>query len=250
MDGSDPYEKDELSSTSGMRLDATQMLDWDLLVFEFFKKRHIPSAWVTAGGYGDSSHEVYEYFFWRFNRQEGNNMSEKIMVSESRVPGVWRIMFVCAGNICRSPLAHAVLEKEIATRNSKNAYVVESSGTNSYHTGQFPDPRMRETGRSHGVVLDHRSRSFPPRDLLEFDLILVMDKENYANVIRYTQTTDDTNRVMLYRTFDPECQGSAKDVRGHSLDVPDPWYGGQDGFEEVFAIVERTTRVLVDVLEG
>ena len=151
-----------------------------------------------------------------------------------------KIMFVCMGNICRSPLAHAVFEDMVKKANVENQFEIESSGTIGYHVGELPDGRMRETARSHGVPMTHRARQFKKGDLYHYDIILAMDRENLANIRRLAKNEAQLDKVQLFRDFDPDASGNAE--------VPDPYYGGAEGFENVFQIVNRTSANLLTQL--
>lgn len=150
-----------------------------------------------------------------------------------------KVMFVCLGNICRSPLAHAVFDAKIKERGLEGRFETESSGTCSYHVGERSDGRMRKTASKRGVVIDHRARHFTASDFKEWDLILTMDSSNKRDVLSLSSSPEEAARVKMFREWDP--------VKG-SLDVPDPYYGGAEGFEEVFDIVERTCDNLIDDL--
>ncbi len=153
-----------------------------------------------------------------------------------------KILFVCTGNICRSPLAQAVFEKLAAGRGLSTHYQTESAGTTAYHVGDNADERMRRTAAEHGVPFSHQSTQISRRDLDAYDLILVMDRDNLAAVERLARSGDVVGKVRMFREFDPH---------GHpGAPVPDPYYGGPDGFEEVFRIVDRTNRALLDALES
>ncbi|MDA3958489.1 low molecular weight protein-tyrosine-phosphatase [Oceanispirochaeta sp.] len=147
-----------------------------------------------------------------------------------------KVMFVCLGNICRSPLAHAIFEKR-AEEAGLNI-LTESCGMGTWHLGDPADPRMRRTAQDHGVIIDHYSRRFEPSDLDEYDLIIPMDKSNLKDIRAYA-TSHHEEKIHLMREWDP--QGGT--------DVPDPWYGGPEGFEAVYEIVDRSCRVLVDKLK-
>lgn len=149
------------------------------------------------------------------------------------------VMFVCAGNICRSPLAEAVFCALAREAGVYTRFRIASSGTTGYHVGQQADKRMRAVAAGHGITIDHRARLLRRDDLASFDLILVMDKTNYEDVADLTQDRDLLRRVHLFREFDPD--------RG-SEEVPDPYYGGTAGFEEVYRIVRRTAAALLDFL--
>jgi protein-tyrosine phosphatase len=148
----------------------------------------------------------------------------------------FKVMFVCAGNICRSPLAHAMFDKVIQKEGVSHLFQTESSGTNGYHVGELPDPRTRENASGHSLAVDHISRKFEGDDLKDWDLLLVMDKSNYRNVMAKTTSQEEKNKVHLFREWDPQDAGA---------EVPDPYMGGTEGFEHVYQIVQRTTEHLV-----
>lgn len=153
-----------------------------------------------------------------------------------------RILFVCLGNICRSPLAEAVFRKHVYDAGLGEEHEVESAGTGGWHVGERPDSRMRKTAEKHGVYLENiRARRFDRSDLDRFDLILAMDR----SVLHDIQSMADPNqreKVRLFRTYD--------EFGGEESDVPDPYYGGQDGFETVYEIVERTSKNLLESIES
>lgn len=155
-----------------------------------------------------------------------------------------KIMFVCTGNICRSPLAHRLFEKKAAERGLADTFHVESSGTDAYHVGEQADSRMRSTARDHGLDLHHFSQRLRRSDLEEFDLIFVMAGNHRRAVSRMTDSIDVINKLYLFREFDP-----AVNERLRTPDVPDPWYGSREGFEEVWHIVDRTCDVILDRIE-
>ena len=159
-----------------------------------------------------------------------------------------RIMFVCSGNICRSPLAHRMLEKQAQERGVASLIEVESSGTDSYHVGDEADRRMRGTARNHGWTFSHRARQFQTEDLKRYDLVFAMDRGHLREISRRGQSNDGWRaRVHLFREFDPDASGPENTA---GRDVPDPYYGGPQGFEEVYRIVERTCGVILDALEA
>lgn len=147
----------------------------------------------------------------------------------------FRVMFICTGNICRSPLAHAVFENLIEIENVQELFEVESSGTTAYHVGEQADSRMRRTASEHGVRINHRSRQLFRKDLADYDLLLTMDGHNYRDTLSLCRTEEEREKVKMFRDYDPEGQG----------DVPDPWYGGNEGFETVWTIVRRTSESLL-----
>lgn len=152
-----------------------------------------------------------------------------------------RILFVCLGNICRSPMAEGVF-KDLLEKNSLTGDIYcESAGTAAYHEGELPDSRMRDTARQHAIKLISRARQIIPEDLEEFDYILAMDKSNYQNIIHLAKQSGNTKaQVIMMRDFDPE---------GKGRDVPDPYYGGLDGFENVYQILKRSNENFLDFLK-
>lgn len=148
-------------------------------------------------------------------------------------------MFVCLGNICRSPLAHAVFQKLVDDRNLGDSYVVQSTGTCAYHAGEQSDERMRSTAADRGVKINHKARQFFRYDLEEYDYIFAMDNNNFLGIRRLTTNEDLLKHVYMFRDFDPIEKG----------DVPDPYYGGQKGFDNVYDIVDRTCRSILDQFE-
>lgn len=166
---------------------------------------------------------------------------------DTRSAGPLRVLMVCSGNICRSPLAHRLLERQAAERGMAGALEVESAGTDSYHVGEEADRRMRATARRHGWTLSHRSRRLSPQDLRYYHLIFAMD-HGHLRVLQSLErrhSGETGARILLFRSRDPNVQ-SGKRGDHHAPDVPDPYYGGEDGFEEVYQISDRTCSVILD----
>jgi protein-tyrosine phosphatase len=155
---------------------------------------------------------------------------------------VTRICFVCLGNIVRSPLGENMFKYLAEQAGVDERYQVDSAGTGSWHVGESPDRRMRQVAAKHGLKYDGRARQFHPRDFNKFDLIIAMDTENRANLRRLGRSPQDTAKIHLMREFDPQA--------GPNLSVPDPYYGGIDGFEKVYKIVERSCQGLLQALES
>lgn len=152
-----------------------------------------------------------------------------------------KIMFVCLGNICRSPLAEAVFEHHLRQGDPAVAARVEvaSSGTGSWHVGEPADERMQQTARARGVPLDHVAQQFQARHFQAYDLVLAMDQSNRANLRRLAGgDAQALAKIRLLREFEPD--GPLEE------DVPDPYYGGDRGFREVFEIVDRCCRTLYE----
>ena len=147
-----------------------------------------------------------------------------------------RILFVCLGNICRSPTAEAVLRVLAAREAPELPLEVDSAGTAAYHVGQPPDPRTRAAAARRGYDLSAlRARTVEPGDFERFDLILAMDRENLQALRRHAPPHAH-ERLRLFLEFAPDAVPE---------DVPDPYYGGPNGFEEVLDLVEAATRGLL-----
>lgn len=150
-----------------------------------------------------------------------------------------RILFVCLGNICRSPTAEAVFRAIAAREAPELAIEVDSAGTAGYHIGEPPDLRTRQAANRRGYDMSLlRARIVEPRDFEEFDLILAMDREN-LNVLSHRAPAHARDRLRLFLEFAPDAT-----VR----EVPDPYYGGPNGFEEVLDLVEAATQGLLQHL--
>ena len=147
-------------------------------------------------------------------------------------------MFTCEGNICRSPLAQSVFQHIVDQNQQSGNFLVDSSGTSGFHVGEHPDSRMQKVAGSHGITMLHRAKQLKSDDVQEFDFIFAMDKENYHNILRLADSPELKEKIYMFREFDP--QGSQSDS------VPDPYYGGVEGFKGVFQIVSRTSQNIFD----
>ncbi len=154
-----------------------------------------------------------------------------------------RVLFVCTGNICRSPLAEAVLRGKLAQRGIADRFQVDSAGTVDDHLGQRSDPRMRRTAAAHGVEIDHRARLVRADELAFTDLVVGMDDWHIG--LLEAMVDGHPAEIRKMRDFDPEVVAAAGK---RAPDVPDPWYGGQRGFEDVYDMVERSCEALADRL--
>jgi protein-tyrosine phosphatase len=149
------------------------------------------------------------------------------------------VLFVCLGNICRSPTAEGVFRDRAARQGL--AVVIDSAGTAAYHTGELPDPRTRKAALARGVELTHRARQVAPSDFERFDWLLAMDRQNHEDLLARAPR-EHRAKVRLFRSFDPTAPASAE--------VPDPYYGGPSGFEEVLDQCERAADGLVEFLRS
>ena len=149
-----------------------------------------------------------------------------------------KILMVCLGNICRSPIAEGVLRHKAAQLGLD--IEVDSAGTAAYHVGEQPDPRMQETALKHDIDISGQSaRQFSTDDFELFDIIYAMDSSNYQDILSLTEKDVHRDKVkMLLNEYKP----------GSDMSVPDPWYGGADGFEEVFQLVDEACGQIVNKL--
>ena len=157
------------------------------------------------------------------------------------MPEPTRICFVCLGNIVRSPFAENLFRHLAEEIGVEQKYQVDSAGTSAYHVGEEPDRRMRQVAAQHGFHYTGRARQFEQDDFENFDVIIAMDETNRRNLLRMARTPEHKAKVRMMRQFDPN--GSASDP------VPDPYYGGIDGFEKVYRILERSIKGLLEKLE-
>lgn len=148
-----------------------------------------------------------------------------------------KIIFVCLGNICRSPLAEAIFLHKVTEKGLQNKISCDSAGTANYHIGEDPDSRSIEVAIKHGVPIQHKGKQFHHSDGDYFNYIMAMDQSNERNIIHELGYRHEG--LYLMRDFDPEGKGE---------EVPDPYYGGKDGFEHVYQILNRSTERLLDFI--
>lgn len=149
-----------------------------------------------------------------------------------------KILMVCLGNICRSPLAEGLLQDKVDQLGLD--VTVDSAGTASYHTGEHPDPRMIRTTASHGIDIgQQRAQQFDAEHFNEFDRIYAMDNSNRQDILYLANSDDDRIKVdLLLNASHP----------GEDRSVPDPWYGGAQGFEDVFHLVDAACEKIANSL--
>lgn len=143
---------------------------------------------------------------------------------------ITRILFVCLGNICRSPMAETIMQKLAADRGVQHLFDIDSAGTYGGHAGELPDARMRQHAATHGYKMTHRSRQVKTDDFDNFDLIVAMDDSNYHNLCRLAPTIDAQNKIVKMIDF---C------TTNFDYDyIPDPYYEGSEGFKLVIRLLE------------
>lgn len=148
----------------------------------------------------------------------------------------YRILFVCLGNICRSPAGEGIMKKLIKNEGLEDRIEIDSAGTSGYHIGELPDSRMRQHGAKRGYSFDSRSRKFTANDFDNFDLILAMDDSNYANILRLSPDLESDKKAHRMVEY------SQKYQHDH---IPDPYYSGADGFELVLDLLEDACQGLL-----
>lgn len=151
-----------------------------------------------------------------------------------------KILFVCLGNICRSPLAEAIFRHKIREKNLQDRVEVDSCGTANYHVGHTPDPRTIRNALKNGVTIDHFGRQLSGQDLDAYDFILAMDRSNHANILRLENAKHHTHKIKLMRSFDLNPAGE---------EVPDPYYGDEPDFQHVFDVLSHSIDSFIGFLE-
>jgi len=142
-----------------------------------------------------------------------------------------KVLMVCLGNICRSPLAEGILKSKL----DKKTILVDSAGTASYHIGKKPDSRSISIAKKFGIdISQQRCRQFTAKDFSEFDIIYAMDRSNYANIVALAENEEQIAKVhlLLHRS------------NSTHKEVPDPYYGGEDGFEEIYHLIDSACNLI------
>jgi protein-tyrosine phosphatase len=165
------------------------------------------------------------------------NQAARVVMSQKKI----KVLMVCMGNICRSPLAHGLFEALVEREGLADVILVDSAGTHAYHVGEPPDPRSQQTAMRHGIDLSRqRARRVSRDDFEHYDYILAMDQDNFHNLIS-NAPEEQQEKVQLFLAFAPQRR---------EREVPDPYYGGPDGFEHVYELVEAAAAGLLADIRG
>jgi len=151
----------------------------------------------------------------------------------------YRVLFVCLGNICRSPAAEGIFDAKVNAAGLENKITIDSAGTSGYHNGELPDARMRQHGSKRGYQFNSRSRQFVVQDFEQFDVIIVMDESNYKDVMRLASNSEQQKKVHRMVEFSQQYPDDH---------IPDPYYSGAEGFEYVLDLLEDATEGLLHFL--
>jgi len=153
-----------------------------------------------------------------------------------------KILMVCLGNICRSPMAQGILEKKVQEAGLQDQISVDSAGTSDYHVGDKPDPRAIEKSSKYDIDISaYRGRQFEKDDFEAFDRIFAMDFSNYENILRLSRSKEDSKKVeMILNLSKPNS----------NMSVPDPYYGGEEGFENVYQLLDAACDELMTQIKA
>lgn len=157
-------------------------------------------------------------------------------------PGNVRVLFVCLGNICRSPAADGMMHRMVENRHDADRWTIDSAGTGGWHVGDLPDPRMRAHARRRGLELNHICRQIRESDFDNFDIIIGMDSRNLADLHRLAPTPEAEAKILPMADF-----FTSQSRFDH---VPDPYYDGAQGFETVLDLLDEATENLYDTVRG
>lgn len=151
-----------------------------------------------------------------------------------------KVLFVCLGNICRSPLGEGVFRHLVTQQGLEAYFLIDSAGTGNWHIGAPPHPDSQRVARARGVdISDQRARQITPADLREFDYLIAMDTSNKEGILALDPNGRYTHKVKLMLEYYSECG---------LKDVPDPYFGGPEGFDAVWDLIERAARNLLDAI--
>lgn len=154
----------------------------------------------------------------------------------------FRVLFVCLGNICRSPAAEGIMRDIVESKGRQDDWVIDSAGTGAYHIGDLPDRRMRVHARQRGLELTHRARQVDTEDFLDFDMIVAMDASNVSNLRRVAPSVEAERKIVPMAAF-------FTDTSRYDH-VPDPYYEGAEGFELVLDLLQDGCRNLFDTFDN
>ncbi|HEX3519847.1 MAG TPA: low molecular weight protein-tyrosine-phosphatase [Solirubrobacteraceae bacterium] len=157
-------------------------------------------------------------------------------------PDPFRVLFVCLGNICRSPTAEGVMRSLVDRAALQDEVMLDSAGTGAWHVSSPPDARATAAARGRGTVLEGSARQVTGDDFEDFDLLLAMDRANLRELRQLAADSEQRAKVRMLREFDPASTGD--------LDVPDPYYGGDGGFEEVYDLVHTACTGLLERIQA
>ncbi|OFY63202.1 MAG: hypothetical protein A3H98_14420 [Bacteroidetes bacterium RIFCSPLOWO2_02_FULL_36_8] len=150
-----------------------------------------------------------------------------------------KVLFVCLGNICRSPLAEGIFASLVEQKKLNCKISCDSAGTGDWHIGETADPRMIKTASEHGINLTHKARQIKKSDFHDFDYVLVMDRSVMEDLKKNFIPANPKSSILYMREYDDTKM---------SMDVPDPWYGGEDGFEVVFQLLDKSVNNFLEFL--
>ncbi|MDE6310849.1 MAG: low molecular weight phosphotyrosine protein phosphatase [Muribaculaceae bacterium] len=154
-----------------------------------------------------------------------------------------RVLFVCLGNICRSPAAEGVMRKIVDENGASSRWIIDSAGTGNYHIGDLPDKRMRVHALRRGYELTHRCRQVHESDFEDFDIIVGMDAQNIRNLRRLAPTPEAEAKIVSMADF-------VRNLATRYDHIPDPYYEGAEGFELVLDLLEDACRHMFEIVEG
>ncbi|MBD3629677.1 low molecular weight protein-tyrosine-phosphatase [Cyclobacterium sp.] len=153
-----------------------------------------------------------------------------------------KVLFICLGNICRSPLAEALFNHKISQKDYKDLITADSCGTSDYHIGELADERALACARNNGIVIHHRGRQLHRTDFRDFDYLVAMDHSNLENIKKLSHEVQlPVKNLHLVREFQQNAEFP---------EVPDPYYGGEDGFQKVYDILDESLDGFIRELEN